>query len=121
MDGALGILDGSVDGKHSGDDLDAKQAVQPVDWCILEFVKGYGVLPVVDDGLAKEDEDGFDAGCDGLFYALTAVVLCIDVVVNIYVMGSLAILAIGVLYAGAEGVRSGLGELGFLALRGVFP
>ena len=58
----------------------------------------------MDGSVAKEDADGFDAGCDSLFYVFTAVDLYIDVVVEVHVVGSLGILAVGVPYTGVEGV-----------------
>ena len=59
---------------------------------------------MVDGGVTEEDENGFDAGRDGLFDALTAVDLCIGVVVDVHVGGGVGILAVGVLYAYVEGV-----------------
>ena len=76
---------------------------------------------MVDGGIAEDDEDGFNAGHDGLFDALAAVNLCIDAVVDVHVVGSLEFLTVGVPYSGVEGVRGGLAELGFLASENVFP
>ena len=51
VDGAFDILDQGVDSEGPGVDLDARQAVHPVNRCVLKFSDRHGVLPVVDGGI----------------------------------------------------------------------
>ena len=118
VNGALDILDGGTNDEGPSVDLDAKQAVCPVNWCIFEFVKGHRVLPVVNGGIAEEDANGFDAGHNIMINALMVVDLCIDVAVNVHGVGHVDIMSIRAPYSGVE--RDWVG-LNFLATNAVLP
>ena len=57
VNGSLDVLDGSTDGKGPGVDIDAKEAVGPVDGCLLQFFETHWILAMMDGTVTKEDKD----------------------------------------------------------------
>ena len=88
----------------------------PVDWGYEQFVELVprdGVLPEQRVGLAKQDEDSFDAGGDGLLKAAGVGDIDVDVIVDIDSMWSRCWLPKGIQDTWVESIVEGVDESWF--------